>query len=374
MPIKLSPSTQALVDKAKGSSSFGISRTPEVQGQIDRANAAANLVGGVPFSGANEAEMQRIRAARSAFANNRDAIRAAQTQSAINAILNPGDRPFTRSNRGFSTPKSSNTQFVTRPGRSSPVGRNPLIERLMSEIAERNRQRSMTPGPSHSLPNDQFNPLAAPTPTTREQAELAITRPGELETPSRAGTFAGASSTTSPGLTSSRVSTSPVQASNPDALTLLTNLINQGGSQAARQSSANQQQAQSDLLSTLQALNPLAQGQAFSTPILQGIARDIKNTLFRDINRASEAGGSSQNALAQYLRNQGLAQIESAQANAALQAQLSAAQNQSQLGNTLNTIGTQDPLTDELLALLQAGARLPVLDDRTSFDLGFSFS
>lgn len=242
--------------------------------------------------------------------------------------------------------------------------RNAQSQRANQRFAQ-NKAASKLPGPRHGVfqPQstgnsllDQLQQVLNPAPSPQRTS----TSPIRNETP----------------VDNSRVRVDVQEgtrrSSNPDALALLERLIGRGGSDAAKQSSKNQQKSQTALLRSLMGLGGLASGNAFSQPILAGIRRQVMDEVISRINRQSEAGGSSKSALAQTLRNDALARMEEAQSRVALDAQLQAAQQQANLGNTINTIGTQDPLQAELLSLLQAGANLdvdsPFSDSRFSFE------
>lgn len=217
-----------------------------------------------------------------------------------------------------------------------------------------NRQASMTPGPRQGMADSGIDPFLAAVYGSNAfqlgQPQQAPAAQAQPQAPAQSQ---------SQGNIGVNVQEGMRDVTNPDALALLKKLIEAGGSKAARTSSSNQQSAQTSLLSTLQGLGGLASGQAFSQPILAGIRRQVMDEAMSRINRQSEAGGSSKSALAQTLRNDALSRMEEAQSRVALEAQLQAAGQQANLGNTLNTIGTQDPLQQELFTLLGLGANLP---------------
>lgn len=353
---------------------------PDIQG--DRAGRVG------PLAGVTDDELLEGLRTRDFLADQRarqgrilDIMAEADARKSANNILNPPsvrslltDLPGSNGARGFDTPANIGRGQVSGPSssrfgaRSSQQERDQRLNRQQNQLGQV-RAGFSSDGPNQGIVGLQPNVLqqliaASSTPqVTRQFTPNSVgtdpTRP-VFQDPRRQQSF------------SAGLSTSPVRASNPDALGLLSQLINAGGSQAARQSSSNQQQAQSSLLSTLTGLSGLASGNQFPGAILQGIERGVRENVLSGINRASEAGGSSQSGLAQVLRNDALARLQEAQARTALDAQFTAAQTQGQLGQSINQIGTEDPLTAELLALLSAGAQLPVLDDRVSLNLGFT--
>jgi hypothetical protein len=243
--------------------------------------------------------------------------------------------------------------------RQDPVAeRESPLERMVAQLALEDKARALTPGSAAGIAGvgDTGVP-GAPTPVSTSTGVPGAPGGSDSVASATAGGGGGDGSTLIQALLQDQV----IHNSNPDALRLLSDLINAGGTEATKTATQNQLQGQGDILATLGALGGLASGQTTAplTGALQGVARQFREQVFPQIARSAEAGGSSKGALRSLLENDAMARQQEVQSQVALDAQMKAAANQAGLAQALQSLSQQSPLSQELLALLGAGARLP---------------
>ena len=235
------------------------------------------------------------------------------------------------------------------------------LDRLLAQLQKKDIVDRLSSGSNQRLPTGgSTNPLYAGAGTIAPAPALA-------PAPTQSLALAAPPPPAAPSAPSSVVdlsvgtSETPTKSSNPDALALLSELIGSGGLPSTQANTGRQGIGAEALLATLTGLGGLAAGETTAplTGALQGIARDFREQVFPQIARSAEVGGSSKGALRSLLENDALSRQQEVQSELALQAQQQAVAGQAALAQALQSLTQTSPISQELLALLSAGAALP---------------
>ena len=248
-------------------------------------------------------------------------------------------------------------------GRVSGAGSSGLSTSLQGSSAALALQRimdQMSGGSRASLPSGgSSNPLYAGTPVSTTSA----TATGEAAAPAAAPSIDDLLQALRVQAAMEEIQQSQiVSQTNPTALALFERLVGAGPSSAATaatERSGQAQQAALSMVANLQAM--MAQGA--NSGALAGIRRQATEEGLSGIARASEAGGSSQNALASLLESDLFSRMQEAQGRLDTDTRLGAASAASSLLGQYPGL-YQNPAQQELSTLLGYGAQLPVLAER----------
>lgn len=159
-----------------------------------------------------------------------------------------------------------------------------------------------------------------------------------------------------------RILNEPLQ----EIIALATQIAAAGGTPQAKQASADLARTRASLQETIDAFSP-ARAQQLAQGVVDGIFRELREQIAPQINAVAEAGGASRGALRALLLQDAEARSGEAAARAVLEALASLGQVQAQAATALSGAAVNDPVSNELIRLIQAAPVTQSIKDVSSF-------